>query len=743
MFHSNPLSKLIFLTSCLISLLYSFPSIAQKIAVDPSMVYDEYGFDFMAAALVDEQNISGDPMNGGGTPANSWFPGWNDVYYPASVVIDLKQEYRLTDVYLYAGNESADIELYYGEPLDWQFLTTTGLENENSWNQVDANVTTRFVKVSLNTKYSKLFEIVLYGSPAGNIDEEPDPQWQAQPTFDQFIGVNGFNNNPIDKLMAVGFVREYHLWLWNEGNEDRSYEGFPNNKNKFSPDYPGFGSFDRFYEDCFGSDIQAVPCMQGSVNWVNNGGEDKPLWKNGSALDPESYIAHADHLFQVVARYGHSRVDDNKLKLADDQQRLSGMGLINYIENWNEPDKWWSGKNAIFNPYEFAAMCSADYDGHLGRMGNTVGVKNADPNCKLVMGGITKISLDYIKSMKYWADVNRNGSFPADVLNFHHYSTNAGGQYDDATVGVSPEQDNLKGRIKPVVDYRNRYLPGKEVWLSEFGYDTHPESIYRAPQIGPFSQFEVQAQWLLRSLFELSAAGVDRTMIYRLLDDRFDPIKFATMGIVGQGPDFIPKTSWYYLYTAKNILTGKRFYREEILQDDVRVYSYKDKDSDEGAYAIWSPTSNAEYIDNYELNVGEATSATLVQLVDKSIEGERTSLEIKNGKVQIEVSERPSFILVNKIPADPLATMDNILENKIRIFPTITDKELFVKVQDVEVSKDLSIQIVDSKGIIKMSQKWTSQEGLLPLNIAHLPQGIYYIQIGNNKGTYTQKIVRN
>src|SRR5690606_29656477 len=110
-----------------------------------------------------------------------------------------------------------------------------------------------------------------------------------------------------------------------------------------------------------------------------------------------------------------------------------------------------------------AAMSSADYDGHLQALGNTVGIKNADPNAKLVMGGLASLDLEYIRAMKLWSDYHRGGSFPADVINVHHYS-NDGGFQGAGTVGVSPEADQLKNKVEAIADYRDRYLPGKELW---------------------------------------------------------------------------------------------------------------------------------------------------------------------------------------------------------------------------------------------------------------------------------------
>jgi hypothetical protein len=159
----------------------------------------------------------------------------------------------------------------------------------------------------------------------------------------------------------------------------------------------------------------------------------------------------------------------------------------------------------------------------------------------MVMGGLAGLDLNYIKAMKAWADWNRDGDFPADVLNVHSYSNNIGGQ-GASRIGISPEADRLKDRLKELVDYRNRYLPGKELWLSEFGYDTHPASVQRAPAIGATSEEEVQARWLARSFLAIAAAGFDRAAQYMLRDvSPESTTKYDTSGLVTQKGEWKPK----------------------------------------------------------------------------------------------------------------------------------------------------------------------------------------------------------
>ena len=312
----------------------------------------------------------------------------------------------------------------------------------------------------------------------------------------------------------------------------------------------------------------------------------------------------------------------------------------------SSPVNWWSGTDAEFSPQEFAVMCSADYDGHEGTLGTTIGVKNADPDAKLVIGGLSGIVQSYIQGMKTWFEANRSDEeFAADVINVHTYCTNG-------SRGLSPEADGMKGRVEDFVDWVHTNLPGKEVWLTEFGWDTNQGSPYRAVPHAGYDAQEVQGQWIIRGFLLSLAAGADRITQYMLIDvNPNDPTQFSTCGLVGPKNDWTPKKSWYYLYTMKNRLTGMSYVSEQSSgNSDVWIYKFKKSGANNGAYVLWCPTEDGTTVDDYELTLtGSPTSATLVEMVDEDTDGVETSLTISSGKVTVDVSERPIFVLVNDI----------------------------------------------------------------------------------------------
>jgi hypothetical protein len=625
-----------------------------KIKLTPGMIINESGVGD-ATMLIDEQDLVGDPLNNkeaAGQPKGGWQTGWTKWRFPCSAIIDLGAKHKLTNIVLYDAEGVSSVAFAVGGPGKWKIVATDELDQYLAWTNHAVNDETRYLQVTCVNPGGAMPEIVLYGKATEKVDV-PDVVAQTPPTIDQFIGSNAFIDDPLDLIAAGGFLREYHSWAWNDG-DGKDAPVFPDNKLQFNPAAGGGGGwfFDQYYADLKAKGVTVAPCIQGGLKslWDADAAYKssyKPIKSGQSATDPASYAAHADFMFQYAARYGSTRVDDALLKLAPDQPRKSGLDLLTYLEDWNEQDKWWDGREGYFSPYEYAAMASADYDGHLGALGKTVGVKNADPKMKHVMGGVAKLGLDYLRCIKLWSDFNRDGSVPFDVINLHHYCNDGGGQ-QAGKVGVSPEADHLKERLAAIVDYRNRYLPGKEVWLTEFGYDTHPDSPQRAPKIGDKTQEDVQADWIVRSYLALAAAGVDRAAMYMLRDvNPNDGTQFSTSGLVGPKGEWKPKLSWFATSTLKQRLRDMRFDKELATRNEkVLAYAFKGE-KNAGAIAVWCPTSDDSKAEGFHLSVGAATTAKLVTFGYGQPNGVEKALEIKDGEVVVDVSERPVLVMVN------------------------------------------------------------------------------------------------
>ena len=380
-----------------------------------------------AIALIDEQDKIGNPAAGKGIrPESPYFPGWQKWQYPIHITLDLGAMHRLDSFFVFNETGQNELTLSTGKPFAWKNQLVT-LPGYRTWHEVKLNSDSRYLRLTL-AKPTSLPEIALYGSiitPSTPIvNRQPSTPTKASnqvPTMDQFIGINGFIDDPLDKMAeCAGFLREYHSWGWDVEAPDHQV--------RFQPSGAAGGNlwfFDDYYRKLKTLGVTVSPAIQGTNQSLFNVKESdwKPVKTGDDSENPASYLSHATHLFQFAARYGEKKVADSELKIATGQPRISGAGSLKFIENWNEPDKSWKGREGYFSPYDLAAMCSADYDGNQGKMGRGVGVKSADPKLKLVLGGLAGLNLDFIKAMKFWSDHNRGGSFPADVLNFHHYSS--------------------------------------------------------------------------------------------------------------------------------------------------------------------------------------------------------------------------------------------------------------------------------------------------------------------------------
>jgi hypothetical protein len=465
-----------------------------------------------------------------------------------------------------------------------------------------------------------------------------------------FTGVNGIIADDPAVLAPLGTVREYHNWGWICDNYATG-PAYPDMLYTFM-NFAGW-DWDTFFSDLKAQGVSGFPAVQGSVPWMNNEAIP-PVLAGADPTAAASYVAHADAMFQIAARYGAASVPDAQLKLQPTQTRLSGLGTVHYFEDFNEED------NApAFTPAAMAAMASADYDGDQGKLGATIGIKNADPSAQLVMGGLSgaypsskwQASITtYLDGMRTWAAANRGGSFPADVLNIHYYSFAA----STGAAAPSPEADGVQAKLAAIVAYRNQYLPGKQVWWTEFGYDTDAQSPLHAPALGANTAFIVQGQWLVRAFLAALAAGVDRATLFEL-DDTCNVAdstcmaaqQFTTCGLVdGAG---VKKASWYFVAAfrarlATMVFTGN----PDSGQAGVSIAAFKDTAGPGGALVLWSPTSSASVVSGYSLALpAGATTATAVALADQQQNGVETSLTPAGGKVTLDVSETPTIVLVD------------------------------------------------------------------------------------------------
>lgn len=639
------------------------------IPISEEMVVNEAGSG-ECMSWFDEQDLNA-------IPTTSWQTEGMTSFWPAGLVIDFGRKYKITEIWVYDGQKTDRVlggkfSLASGKPFEWDPEKSVNMQNSSAWVKIDYTAETRFVHLqkiateqyNKDAKYPEncdvaINEVVIMGYP---LEQEPTPAPKPEQvafniTMDQMIGMNSYINTPDKVHEAIGCVREYRPWRWNGVTDLETPINWGDISRKAGQnEYADMkiGNSDDYYQKMKNMGIECVPCIHRHVDEENEH-ENIPNFGD-DPLDPFSYKIMADYSFQYIARYGSKKVSENLLRTTEVSPKKSGMGLIRYFENWNEPNRWWGQPQGHFTPYQFAAFCSASYDGHMNQMGVGFGVKNADPDMKYVHGGLAFILPDYLKAMKLWSDYYRKGSFPADVLNVHHYCNTRSEQHPEGEAhGISPEEDHLKEKLQKLVKWRNENLPDKEIWLSELGWDTDSSTYQSAAQghkLFPdkISMEEIQGQWLVRGYLACAAAGVDRMMMFLANDLKNYPHGvYGKCGFITVNEEYKP--SWYYVKTLKNALTGMVFLDEYPSENEnVWIYRFKNLQTGKGAYVLWCPTADGTTIADYEFKLtGNASNAVKISLEDKQETGIHEKQTISNQSIKLNISERPVIIQVDSM----------------------------------------------------------------------------------------------
>ena len=600
-----------------------------------------------------------------------------------SPIVDLEYGHYITKVKLYYADAGKSVKVRWSStPVDFmaqddKWDGTKELVSISGWNEIAINANTRYIQVIFKDGEAP-YEMTAYGYQCGDGDKI-STEINKLPTIGEMIGMCGFvatgeGNTPIDSVKCTTVLREYHNFGWSYVNNN-----YPEQAMFFTSG--NMGNFDERYKAYYEAGINVIPCFQWALTdsyslsykvdeekqpiKTNNKFTHTTFWEK---FDPHTYFVYADGMFSFSARYGSNNSSALMNIVAphiSDITKPVGLGYIKWIELGNEPDGSWNGIHNYYSAYQLAALTSAGYDGHgrtmraMGTTGYHLGAKNADPNMGVAMAGVSGISNEYITALCYWMKANRlDGKVAFDAFNVHNYMSKAVEiEGNTLYVGMSPEEADLVGTLSQLVEIRNKYYPEKEVWITEFGWDTNQSyaTVNSAHAYGEYTGRQVQAMWLTRAYLLLSASGVDKATMYMCEDTGIESLsvgKFGTSGVIGyEYNDFgtkveVKKDSYYYLYTLKNTLGDYTFTREiESYDENVMIYEYQNSEG-KTTYALWCKTSDGTKHEGYQLKI-DGNSATLVEATYGDTDGIETNLIADDlGYISVNVSENPVYIEV-------------------------------------------------------------------------------------------------
>jgi hypothetical protein len=510
-------------------------------------------------------------------------------------------------------------------------------------------------------------ELELYGHYTTPAAIAISPGLLSRPPYSFTMGINAFewdfvnplvNSRQIDEAKYAGGIKNFrafrHYLDWKR-MEDKPA------KYTFNPCHGGGWDLDMTYQRCKTDSIMVLACIKNIPNWMRNtypegqrAEDNAPVVFGDSKDSVASYLAYAQMGFQFAARYGRNtglatsllKVDTLPRWTADPpNQTRMGLDLIRYIEAGNELDKWWRGAHGYMNPYQLAAMLSAFYDGHKGSLGAGAGVKTADSTMVVVIPGLAFHDASYLRGMLEWCRNNRgyrtNGSVDVcwDIINYHHYSSNEHETTNGmATKGAAPELSDTKAVADSIVLFSKMYLHNMPVWVTELGFDHHPQSSLGAIPIGNKTIAQTAADWLLRSSLVYMQSGVERLFYYDLKDFHSQSeVKFATMGLTDS---FIRRRPNLNFVWQTNQLMGNYQYNRRM-----NVWPLIDeyKNGTDSVYVAWVPKKIGQYA-SFSLPLPGATSALIWQPTDTGQLMNGRQVTITSGLLSDTASETPVFI---------------------------------------------------------------------------------------------------
>lgn len=282
------------------------------------------------------------------------------------------------------------------------------------------------------------------------------------------------------------------------------------------------------------------------------------------------------------------------------------------------------------------------------------GIRAADPKVKIVTCNAQSGSAD-----KYTKSLQETFSTPEikklfDAINVHAYAfkpRGTGRHPWDRSYPEDPRVEYLKV-VDAVIAWRDKEAAGKEIWITEFGWDACTDEAMKQRKGEALSlnwsgvTDLQQAQYLVRSLFCFSERDVRRAYIYNFDDNDVAGVH----SVSGLTRKFQPKQSFWAVKHLYETLGEYRFSRVvKKTTDDVYIYEFIHGSNPKLlAWAVWSPTGN-----------GREQQMTIGGLPSKPSKVERMAVQQAPGKevewkssgakgITLKVGESPVYVMMKK-----------------------------------------------------------------------------------------------
>lgn len=433
-----------------------------------------------------------------------------------------------------------------------------------------------------------IFHLMLLFTCVLNAAQAEDLPKKSKPLFRDFMGINGHTVNFRPELygQVCRLVRDYHPMEWDTGADTNYKLDFPFARNRVS------------WEQVYGSWKKAGFTTDACVMFETH---QSNAW-NDLPVDAQRYG-------KIFAKhFGPS----------------SKLAVVESIEIGNEPGKY----------------SDADYRRVFENMAK--GVREGDPILKIATCNVNVgKSGDYHKSVACVAGLESL----YDVLNIHSYAMLEEWPTWKRSFPEDKALPKFMRDIDELIAWRNEHAVDKEIWLTEFGWDSSTKS---PPTTGDFAKWQgntdiEQAQWLVRSFLLLATKDVGRAYLYFFNDDDAPQLHGAS----GITRNYVPKPSFYAVAHLFKTLGDYRFSRIiDVANSEALVYEFAhESDVDKLIWVAWSPTGSDRKITvkipAKDMSIDFAETMPLAAGVAPRVE-----LSSTDDTMEITIRESPTYIVL-------------------------------------------------------------------------------------------------
>jgi len=417
-----------------------------------------------------------------------------------------------------------------------------------------------------------------------------EPQRPTKPLFRDFIGINGHTVSFKPELYSpvCRLVRDYHPMEWDTGKDSNYKLDFPFARNRVN------------WEQVYGS-------------WKNHG------FKTDACIMFETLQADQwNDIPKDAYLYGK--------RFAESFGPSAKLPLVEAVEIGNEPGKY---DDATYRKV-FENMSRGFRDGD---------PKLLVATCNVNVGK----SGDYHKSVQCVEGLNSS----YDVLNIHSYAMLEPWPTWKRSYPEDPALAAFMQDIDALIRWRDVHAQGKQVWLTEFGWDASTQS---PASEGDFAKWQgnddvQQAQWLVRSFFLFATRDLQRAYIYFFNDE--DEAKFhASSGLTRS---FKPKPSYFAVSHLHKTLADYRFSR--IVQGGVgepHVYEFlHESEASQAIWVAWMPTGDSQ-TKKLLLSLENHRLLGVEEMPLNSLPVDSRMMPLVEGKIDIEVKETPIYLFLKR-----------------------------------------------------------------------------------------------